>query len=73
MGAMAMTPCFTECCADSRRRSVAVVVRFVLPEEEGCEGSEPVLGCARKLGSKVIGSVGYNPNISHLRVGEISH
>ena len=41
MGAMAMSPpCFTACCADSRRRSCAVVVRFVLPEEEGMKISQ---------------------------------
>ena len=31
----------------------------------------PILGCPRKLGS--LGSVGYNPNIPHLSVGEKTH
>ena len=32
-----------------------------------------ILGCPRKFVSKWLGSVGYNPNILHLWVGEITH
>ena len=33
-------------------------------DKEG--GGMPYLGCPSKFGSKVIGSMGYKPNISHL-------
>ena len=49
------------------------------PKISGFPPSNPItlgwdlLGYPRKLGSKVIGSVDYSPNIPHLQVGEITH